>query len=161
MKDFYFIPYRDPFKGQEENRLLTDDYMPASVQTPSSKLIRTSGRGITNSFLIPTGTATDVTLTLTELSKNPSLIVVEWSIFIGSSSDPLANLLPGGSAVNHANWFLRGPIETPYAESGTATQDPSYVHRSRITVGNDTGSSHIVTTVAHVRIISNSGGNIE
>lgn len=163
MSSFHDIEIGETFQETELDRKLAWQYMASSMANVSSRPVREDDEDGTpliflSSFTLNTGFNTTSAIRLGTVAKNTVLAAVEHNIFVGSTSDPAANLLPGGSSIVPSLWRLYGPYVTEYSTGGIAAQP--YNHYSRLNISNNSGSNHTITIIRVYRYITNIGDSL-
>lgn len=156
MTDFHFI---ESSNSAAEERLLGRQYLPASVQGKTLSPVKIADRRFTPKIISVTlstgGTARFIFLT-GSVHRNFLLVYRDYTIYIGSTADPAANLLPGGTAINASDYVVTGPIDT----TGLINGVPSLLARlsgSDIRIRNNSGSTQVISLATNVKYIANAG----
>lgn len=154
MSDFNYIKNTPVVETivEEEVRFGGVSYLPSSIDPKDFAPVQVDEEENIVSFNLPSGSGITLSLTVTNELHNSIIVYIDYSIFVGSTSDPVANLLPGGSSLNLAQWTLIGPIDLPYS-GASPTED--YQHGSRIYIAQTTGSTQSMTVVKRTRRIVN------
>jgi hypothetical protein len=122
---------------------------PVQIQTPSVATALNATGTLNSGFNIT------FFVRLSTKNKNRALIVMETNIFLGVTSDPAANLFPGGTSFNSSDFDLLGPIRTPFSLAGVA--DALQSTSSRFNLANTGVSNYTINVTYTWRMISNRG----
>lgn len=157
MADFNFIE-NSIRTVDSSDRLLSSRYLPKSVDLNSSAPIKVGKRTLSSVVLIPNNTTATFASSLVPTPFNPTFIAMDYAIFLNSTSDPVANLIPGGTSVTEANFRIFGPME--YRRDFSGSVAGTKVYCSRVGISNTSGSSQSIIVVRTYKYLINDGGEI-
>lgn len=154
------------FKDTNLERSLTRQYVPGSMGNLGARPIHRDVGGTAASVLsttvltIPASSITTTGIRTRPPNKFEMYMDPEYAVFVGDTSDPVANILPGGTSIDYANWLMYGPITTEYSQTGYGpSKDYDFI--DRFVFVNGTAFQHIVTIYRVLRYIANGGDYIQ
>lgn len=159
-KAFHTIEVVDALPdANQQQRLLSYLYLPGSFRDGSISPVKVQTVAITQSATIANNSGTNFTTLRSTRFGNWWLVFWDLSVFVGSTSDPAANLMPGGSAVSMGGWIMNGPaLNFPYDTSAAVgDRDDLDEARARVQIRNVSGSDAVVTLIRRYKYVSNLG----